>query len=345
MTSPSAPPADCPDTTSTRPGDDSSVQDPRAVLDGVPTAADASVPATPPSAGHAATTWLTAHLGVPGHEGPRWRIASASGGLFMGLLRATSAAVNVASAGWFYPLLKHLELGQWAARMCIDGRRVGYHGSVAAIYAVWGRVWLLSVCTLGFYWWWRGRHAVQRYLDSQLAWGGTAPRDGAVDAIGKALSGKSVASASWRIVSADLTLFARVVDTMLRLLNAVTLGLAYPLTRSLQLRRWARRIRIDGHRVRYTGTVRAIGAVWLRVWGMSLITLGLYWHYKGKGAIYGYFDRHIDWREPPDGLPEPTDTAHISGPGASLGVRLKLIGMALLFVAAWSVVLTRAFGE
>ena len=80
-----------------------------------------------------ANQWMSDRIGMPGTEGT-WRIAKAEGGLYMKLLKATVTLLSAMSAGWFYPWLKHYELGQWTARLRIDGRRIVYHGSVAAIY-------------------------------------------------------------------------------------------------------------------------------------------------------------------------------------------------------------------
>ena len=78
--------------------------------------------------------------------------ASATGSLYMALVRVTVGALNTLTFGWLYPLLKHWEITEWCRRIRVDGRHVRFHGSSAALGALWVRVWVLSLVTFGVYW-------------------------------------------------------------------------------------------------------------------------------------------------------------------------------------------------
>ena len=61
------------------------------------------------------------------------------------------------------------------------------------------------------------------------------------------------------------------------LLTAVTLGFGLPWAKCMVMNKWANNVRIDGRRIQFTGTAGQLVGVWIKVFLLSVVTIGLYY--------------------------------------------------------------------
>ena len=100
-------------------------------------------------------------------------------------------------------------------------------------------------------------------------------------------------ASGWAIKSADFGLFFTKILALL--LTMCTLGLAYPWGANMIISKWANNVRIEGRAIRYTGTGGGLFGVWIKVFLLSVITLGIYYLFWGKKAVAKYVDANIMW--------------------------------------------------
>ena len=75
----------------------------------------------------------------------------------------------------------------------------------------------------------------------------------------------------------------------------ITLGFGYPWAKTMVFSKWASNVRIDGRAIRYTGTGPGLFGVWVKVFLLSIVTLGIYYLFWGKKAVPKYVDSHLEW--------------------------------------------------
>ncbi len=99
-----------------------------------------------------------------------WKIRTADRGFGVFIQNVICFFGILVTLGIAYPWLANWKFGNWAGRLVLGGRTVRYTGSPGGILVMWVKVLLLSYITLSIYWWFSGRQAVDRYMDSHVEW-------------------------------------------------------------------------------------------------------------------------------------------------------------------------------
>ncbi len=97
-----------------------------------------------------------------------WRIKMADKGLFFTKLGAL--LLTVITLGIGKPWGDTMVIKKWASNLNIDGKRVMYNGTAIELFGIWIKVLILTLITLGIYYLFWGRYAIDRYIDSRLLW-------------------------------------------------------------------------------------------------------------------------------------------------------------------------------
>lgn len=97
----------------------------------------------------------------------------------------------------------------------------------------------------------------------------------------------------WAIQTAEYGLFfTKLVGFFL---IVITLGFGLPWAKCMVLNKWAKKVRIDGRSIRFTGTPMGLFGIWVKVCVLSIITLTLYYWFAGYKQVAKYVDKHITW--------------------------------------------------
>ena len=99
---------------------------------------------------------------------PTWKIKMADKGLFF--TKVAALLITVLTLGIAKPWGDTMIIRKWASNLSIDGRSVTYNGTAIELFGIWIKVLLLTVITIGIYYLFWGRYAVDRYIDSRLSW-------------------------------------------------------------------------------------------------------------------------------------------------------------------------------
>tara|TARA_B100002052_G_scaffold286947_1_gene301391 strand:- start:479 stop:946 length:468 start_codon:yes stop_codon:yes gene_type:complete len=99
---------------------------------------------------------------------PNWKIKMADKGLFF--TKVAALLITVLTLGIAKPWGDTMIIRKWASNLSIDGRSVTYNGTAIELFGIWIKVLLLTVITIGIYYLFWGRYAVDRYIDSRLSW-------------------------------------------------------------------------------------------------------------------------------------------------------------------------------
>ena len=99
---------------------------------------------------------------------PNWKIKMADKGLFF--TKVAALLITVLTLGIAKPWGDTMIIRKWTSNLSIDGRSVTYNGTAIELFGIWIKVLLLTVITIGIYYLFWGRYAVDRYIDSRLSW-------------------------------------------------------------------------------------------------------------------------------------------------------------------------------
>ena len=99
----------------------------------------------------------------------------------------------------------------------------------------------------------------------------------------------------WKIVRAETGFGLWLLSVIFWFVNRLSLGLLVPYTTVMYYQQWASNVIIDGRRLRFTGTAGSLLGVWLSTLILSIITLGLYWIFIGKGNVARWVDSNLSW--------------------------------------------------
>lgn len=97
-----------------------------------------------------------------------WKIKMADKGLFFTKLGAF--LLTILTLGIAKPWADSMVINKWTSNLVIDGRTVRYSGTGMELFGIWIKVFLLSIVTIGIYYLFWGRYAVNKYIDSRLSW-------------------------------------------------------------------------------------------------------------------------------------------------------------------------------
>ena len=97
----------------------------------------------------------------------------------------------------------------------------------------------------------------------------------------------------WAIQTAEYGLFF--TKLLGFLLIGITLGFGLPWAKCMVINKWAKKVRIDGRSIRFTGTAMGLFGIWVKVCVLSIITLTLYYWFAGYKQVAKYVDSHITW--------------------------------------------------
>lgn len=97
----------------------------------------------------------------------------------------------------------------------------------------------------------------------------------------------------WKIKMADKGLFFTKLGAFL--LTILTLGIAKPWADSMVINKWASNLVIDGRTVRYSGTGMELFGIWIKVFLLSIVTIGIYYLFWGRNAVNKYIDSRLSW--------------------------------------------------
>ena len=99
---------------------------------------------------------------------PNWKIKMADKGLFFTKIGAL--LLTILTLGIGKPRAETMVIKKWTSNLSIDGRSVRYSGTAIELFGIWIKILILTVITLGIYYLFWGRYAVDRYIDSHLSW-------------------------------------------------------------------------------------------------------------------------------------------------------------------------------
>ena len=99
---------------------------------------------------------------------PTWKIKMADKGLFF--TKIAALLITILTLGIAKPWGDTMIIRKWASNLSIEGRSVTYNGTAIELFGIWIKVLLLTVITLGIYYLFWGRYAIDRYIDSRLSW-------------------------------------------------------------------------------------------------------------------------------------------------------------------------------
>jgi len=99
----------------------------------------------------------------------------------------------------------------------------------------------------------------------------------------------------WCVIRAESGFALWILGWIFWFVNRMTLGLAYPFTTVAYYQQWASNVKIDGRRLKFTGTAGNLFGVWISTFILSVLTLGLYWIFIGKGNMARWIDNHLMW--------------------------------------------------
>tara|TARA_Y100001968_G_C19046746_1_gene567173 strand:- start:179 stop:628 length:450 start_codon:yes stop_codon:yes gene_type:complete len=99
---------------------------------------------------------------------PSWKIKMADKGLFFTKIGAF--LITILTLGIGKPWGDTMVISKWASNLSIEGRSVKYQGTAIELFGIWIKVLIFSVLTIGIYYLFWGRYAVDRYIDSRLSW-------------------------------------------------------------------------------------------------------------------------------------------------------------------------------
>tara|TARA_B100001113_G_C21078980_1_gene609016 strand:+ start:685 stop:1434 length:750 start_codon:yes stop_codon:yes gene_type:complete len=99
----------------------------------------------------------------------------------------------------------------------------------------------------------------------------------------------------WCVIRAESGFALWILGWIFWIVNRMTLGLAYPFTTVAYYQQWASNVKIDGRRLKFTGTAGNLFGVWISTFILSVLTLGLYWIFIGKGNMARWIDNHLTW--------------------------------------------------
>ena len=97
----------------------------------------------------------------------------------------------------------------------------------------------------------------------------------------------------WAIQTAEYGLFFTKLIGLL--LTGITLGFGLPWAKCMVIKKWTKKVRIDGRSIRFTGTPMGLFGIWVKVCVLSIITLTLYYWFAGYKQVAKYIDNHITW--------------------------------------------------
>ena len=89
-------------------------------------------------------------------------------GLFF--TKVAALLITLLTLGIAKPWGDTMIIRKWASNLSIDGRSVRYNGTAIELFGIWIKVLLLTVITVGIYYLFWGRYAIDRYIDSRLSW-------------------------------------------------------------------------------------------------------------------------------------------------------------------------------
>jgi hypothetical protein len=100
-------------------------------------------------------------------------------------------------------------------------------------------------------------------------------------------------SGVWALQTANYGLFFTKLIGFL--LTGITFGLALPWAKCMVVSKWADNVRLDGRRIRFTGSGGALFGIWVKVFLLTVVTLSIYYWFWGYKAVAKYIDAHIEW--------------------------------------------------
>jgi hypothetical protein len=100
-------------------------------------------------------------------------------------------------------------------------------------------------------------------------------------------------SGEWALQTANYGLFFTKLIGFL--LTGITFGLALPWAKCMVVSKWADNVRLDGRRIRFTGSGGALFGIWVKVFLLTVVTLSIYYWFWGYKAVAKYIDAHIEW--------------------------------------------------
>ena len=100
-------------------------------------------------------------------------------------------------------------------------------------------------------------------------------------------------SGEWKIQSAEYGLFF--TKLLPFFITCFSFGFALPWAKCMVFDHWAKNVRIDGRRIRFTGNGSDLFGVWIKVFLLSFVTRSLYYWIIGYKAVARYIDSHLEW--------------------------------------------------
>ena len=97
----------------------------------------------------------------------------------------------------------------------------------------------------------------------------------------------------WAIQTAEYGMFF--TKLLAFLLKVCTLGFGLPWAKCMVINKWCSNVRIDGRRIRFTGTPMGLFGIWVKICVLSIVTLTLYYWFAGYKQVAKYIDSHITW--------------------------------------------------
>tara|TARA_B110000495_G_C22685911_1_gene404561 strand:+ start:238 stop:585 length:348 start_codon:yes stop_codon:yes gene_type:complete len=100
---------------------------------------------------------------------------------------------------------------------------------------------------------------------------------------------------NWRIMMANSGMEMFLLRWGLFIVAAATFFLAVPWTTVIYQEKWASRVEIDGKTLKFTGSAGEFFMVWVKTLVLSIVTLSLYWWFRGSKNKARWIDSNLTW--------------------------------------------------
>tara|TARA_Y100000768_G_C23980125_1_gene685253 strand:- start:555 stop:917 length:363 start_codon:yes stop_codon:yes gene_type:complete len=111
----------------------------------------------------------------------------------------------------------------------------------------------------------------------------------------QANSNEGYGTGNWRILMASAGIDMFLMRFAILIVNVCTVFIAVPFTTVFYYNAWCQKVTIDGKNLKFTGTAGGFFMTWLKTLALSIVTLSLYWWFRGSKNKARWVDSNLSW--------------------------------------------------